>query len=162
MKVIRFLDENLEKGLVFFLLAAMSIIISLQVFMRYVVHSSLPWSEEVARYMFIWLVYIGISYGVKTRRHIRVDAAMYIFPKMMRKYITIIGQVLFLIFALVIVKNSIEVSGQIFELSQTSPAIGLPMGYVYLAPLIGFVLVSVRLIQNLYFDIKSITKGETL
>ena len=64
MKVLRFLDDNLEKMLCTITLALMSAIIVLQVFFRYVLNNSLAWSEELARYLFIWTIYIGISYGV--------------------------------------------------------------------------------------------------
>ena len=69
MKVIRWIDNNIERVLCVTLLALMSIIIVVQVFFRYVLQNSLQWSEEIARYMFIWLIYIGISYGVKTDKH---------------------------------------------------------------------------------------------
>lgn len=74
MKVLRFLDENIEKILCVVLLAAMSILIVVQVFFRYALNNSLSWTEELSRYMFIWLIYIGISYGVKMDKHICVDA----------------------------------------------------------------------------------------
>jgi TRAP-type C4-dicarboxylate transport system permease small subunit len=161
MKVLRFVDDNLEKILVIFLLGAMSLIIGYQVVMRYVMRASLSWSEEVARYMFIWLTYIGISYGVKTNRHIKVDAAMYIFPKKTRKYVIILGNILFLGFALLITKNSASVSAKILSLGQASPAVGVPMGFVYMAPLVGFAMVSFRLVQSIYFEIKSLKGDET-
>ena len=44
--------------------------------MRYVVGASLSWSEELARYVFIWLVYIGISYAVQMKAHVKVEAAI--------------------------------------------------------------------------------------
>ncbi|WP_308215409.1 TRAP transporter small permease subunit [Sinobaca sp. H24] len=65
MKVLRYLDEHLEEVLLVIFTLTMVIVIGLQVFMRFVLSSSLGWSEELARYCFIWLVYIGISYGVK-------------------------------------------------------------------------------------------------
>jgi len=112
--------------------------------------------------MFIWLAYIGISYGVKMDRHIKVDAAMYVFPKKFRKYVSIIGDILFLIFAILIIKNSIGISSKIFMSKQTSPAIGFPMGLVYMAPLFGFSMVCLRLIQNFYKHINSAMKGDDI
>ncbi|HCX61859.1 TRAP transporter small permease [Sedimentibacter sp.] len=161
MKILKFIDDNLEKIILVILLGATSVVIGLQVFMRYVLQSSLSWSEEIARYMFVWLTYIGISYGVKADRHIKVDAAMYMFPKNIRKYVALIGDILFLAFAIIIVVTSYGVSGKIIMSGQTSPAVGLPMGLVYLAPFVGFAMVSLRLVQNI---IKHITllKGEDI
>ena len=85
MKVLKFLDENLEKMLCVIFLALMSIIIVLQVFFRYVLNNSLSWSEELARYLFIWMIYIGISYGVKLDKHICVDAVYTFMPKSIKR-----------------------------------------------------------------------------
>lgn len=156
MKVIRYLDNNMEKILVAVILMAMSVIIGIQVFMRYVMSASLSWSEEIARYLFIWLVYIGISYGVKTRRHIKVDAAMYLFPYKLRPYVSMLGDVCFLIFAILIVFTSYDVTMSVFATGQNSPAMQIPMGYVYIAPLIGFIMVAFRLVQRLIHRYKEI------
>ena len=76
MAVLKWLDENIERIILLVLLAIMSVVIVLQVFMRYVMENSLTWSEELARFCFVWLVYIGISYGVKKAKHIRVEAIL--------------------------------------------------------------------------------------
>ena len=64
-KVIRWLDENLESTLCMILLSTFTIVLFLQVVMRKMFNNSLSWSEELARYLFIWMVFIGISYGAK-------------------------------------------------------------------------------------------------
>ena len=135
MKVLKFLDENLEKMLCVIFLALMSIIIVLQVFFRYVLNNSLSWSEELARYLFIWMIYVGISYGVKMHKHICVDAVYTFMPKSIKRG-----------YAIVAVGMQIS-SGQV------SPAMGLPMQYVYAAPVVGMVLTVVRLVQKIYYAV---------
>lgn len=103
MKLLKLLDEKFELSICITLMSIITVVLGIQVFMRYVMHASLSWSEELARYCFIWLVYIGISYGAKIMRHIKIDAGLYLFPKNARKYIVITGDVVFLLFALVIV-----------------------------------------------------------
>ena len=76
MKVLKWLDANLEKYLCVVLMSVMTLIIFIQVVARYVFQNSLSWSEELARYIFIWLVYLGISYGCQMRKHIKIDAAL--------------------------------------------------------------------------------------
>lgn len=156
MKIIKFLDKRIEEILIGVLLSGMSIIIAIQVFMRYVMKASLSWSEEIARYMFIWMVYIGISYGVKQSKHIKIDAAVNIFPRIIRKYLYILSDFIFLFFSVVIVIKSKEVSSLIFKLGQVSPATGIAMGYVYLAVPIGLSLVCIRLVQRIFFKIKNL------
>ena len=77
----KFLNEHLEACFIVPLMFLMSIIIFVQVVMRYVFHSSLTWSEEMARYLFVWLVYFSVAYTAKKEAHIRIDAAINIYPK---------------------------------------------------------------------------------
>ena len=153
MKVLKFLDENLEKMLCVIFLALMSIIIVLQVFFRYVLNNSLSWSEELARYLFIWMIYVGISYGVKMDKHICVDAVYTFMTKSIKRGYAIVAYVLFLIFAVAIIYYGILVVGMQISSGQVSPAMGLPMQYVYAAPVVGMVLTVVRLVQKIYYAV---------
>ena len=85
----KFLNEHLEACFIVPLMFLMSIIIFVQVVMRYVFHSSLTWSEEMARYLFVWLVYFSVAYTAKKEAHIRIDAAINIYPKKARPYVEI-------------------------------------------------------------------------
>lgn len=149
MKVLRFLDDNLEKMICTVTLALMSAIIVAQVFFRYVLNNSLSWSEELARYLFIWTIYIGISYGVKMDKHVAVDAVYSYMPKGVKKYYAMIAYALFLLFAVAIVYYGVTVVGMQISSGQVSPAMGLPMQYVYVAPVVGMVLTVIRLVQKI-------------
>lgn len=155
MKVVRFLDENLEKLICVVCLALMSILIVLQVFFRYVLNNSLSWSEELARYLFIWMIYIGISYGVKMDKHICVDAVYSFMPKGVKKWYAIVAYILFLVFAIAVVYFGILVVGMQISSGQVSPAMGIPMQYIYAAPVVGMVLTAFRLIQKVIEALKA-------
>jgi len=93
-----FLD-HVEEFFMIPLIFAMSIIIFIQVVCRYVFQNSLTWSEEMARYMFVWLVYFSVSYTARREKHIRIDAAINLYPKKARPYIEILSEVIVLGFA---------------------------------------------------------------
>lgn len=156
MKILHFLDNHLEQCILVFLLSAMSLIIGVQIFMRYVVQESLTWSEEIARYLFIWVSYIGVSYAVKMNAHIRVEAAIMFMPDKVKKYVQLLSNIVFLIFAIFVVKEGYVLSMKIFTFGQNSPAMGIPMGYIYLAPTVGFFLVFLRLVQSLILNLKGL------
>ena len=82
-KILKFLNDYLEETICIILMSVMTIIIFIQVIMRYVMHNSLSWSEELARYCFVWLIYIGVAYGCKLMKHIKIDAALKLFPESM-------------------------------------------------------------------------------
>jgi TRAP-type C4-dicarboxylate transport system permease small subunit len=160
MKVIRWLDNNIEKVICVALLALMSIIIVVQVFFRYVLQNSLQWSEEIARYMFIWLIYIGISYGVKMDKHIAVDAVYSFLPKKVKPIYALIGYVIFLVFAIIVVYYGVLVTANIAGSGQISNGAHVPMQYVYVAPVVGMSLTLIRLVQRLVIMVKAIKAGE--
>jgi len=151
-RFLKLLDDHAEEIVLVILMACMSVIIGVQVFMRYVMKSSLSWSEEIARYMFIWLIYIGISYGVKTDRHINVDAVRRILPKKVNAIVSAISDIIFLIFSILLVVEGLKVTTKIFASGQRTPALQIPMGYIYMAVPLGFTLVTIRLLQKIIYS----------
>ncbi|WP_059103280.1 TRAP transporter small permease [Shouchella shacheensis] len=164
---IQWLDRHFEECFLVFFSSIMVGSIALQVFMRFVMGSSLEWSEELARYCFIWLVYMGISYGVKKQRHIKVDVMLLLFKDKAKVALNTLSNVIFLAFALFVVLNGTTIAFYILEWGQTSPAMNLPMGLVYLATPIGMGAASIRLIQQIikqvqYLSGKNVSKEEVV
>jgi TRAP-type C4-dicarboxylate transport system permease small subunit len=155
-KFIKQLDDHIEGYLCVIVLAAMSVIIFAQVVGRYVFNNSLSWSEESARYLFVWLVYLAISYGVKVDGHIRVDAFLMPLPKKAQKVVRIVSNLLFLAFGVLVLYFGIVVTGKILDSHQNSPAIGMPMWFLYLAVPFGFTLTIIRLVQNTLKRLKTV------
>lgn len=58
------------------LFAALTLVVSLQVFVRFVLHIPFIWSEELARFLFFWVVLLGAAMSVRTRRHFVIDVTM--------------------------------------------------------------------------------------
>ncbi|WP_419821908.1 TRAP transporter small permease [Anoxybacterium hadale] len=162
MKILKALDEKLELTICILLMSLMTIIIFIQVIMRYVMANSLVWSEELARYLFIWLIYMGISYGAKIMKHIKIEAALGMFPKKIRPLVVILGDVLFLGFSIFIAYTAFTVVQKQLVLGQTSPAMQMPMWVIYAAPMVGFSLTAIRQIQTILFRVKEMNSGGEL
>ncbi len=150
MKTIRYFLDNFERLVSIALMSIMTVILAIQVFMRYVMNNSLSWSEEMARYIFVWLIYISISYGAQSIKHIKIDAAMALFPAKWRRWVAILGDVLFLLFCLFIVWTAWGIIGRQLKLGQYSPAMQMPMWILYAAPMVGFGLTAIREVQTIY------------
>lgn len=159
-KVLKWLDENVELYLCVFLMSFMTLLIFVQVVMRYVFNNSLSWSEELARYVFIWLIYIGISYGCKLRKHIKIDAALYLFPKKAQPYVVLVGDILFIAFALYIAYTGLFYSIYQIQYNMRSPALKIPYQYIYMSTVVGFGLVAIRQLQTIVYRIKCLKNGE--
>lgn len=159
-KILNFLDNELEKSVCIVLMCVLSVVLFIQVIFRYCLGASLSWSEELARYMFIWLVYLGIPYGCKVMRHIKIDAGLYLFPKKMRKYIVILGDLIFLAFALVIIYYSWGLVQKQILFGQLSPAMMIPMWIPYAAPCVGFILTAIRQVQTIIYRFQHLKEAD--
>lgn len=158
-KILTFLDENFEKYISIFLFSAMIDLCMLQVFFRYVVNMSLAWTEELARYCFIASIYSAASYGIKKDEHIRVELLNSILPDKPRAAVRFLADVIWLLFSLYISCISIDMCQTFIRRGQTTPTLHLPTGYVYGIIPAAFILMSVRLIQKLFRDIRNHTMG---
>lgn len=145
MKIVSFIDKHLEEILCAVLLAVMTIVIFLQIVLR-LLGLPLSWTEEIGRYMFIWLIYIGCASAIRKRKHISVEL-LDLFLKERGKFVlNIISNVVFLIFAVILTYYSFFVVQRVS--TQLSPAIRMPMSIPYSSVLVGSALMVVRLIQD--------------
>ncbi|WP_050182863.1 TRAP transporter small permease [Domibacillus robiginosus] len=156
MKAIKWLDDHLEEYILVILSIFTVAIVFIQVFMRYVLGDSLVWSEEAARYAFIWMIYIGVSYGIKRNSHLGVDAFSMLFEQKGQLIIGLIANILFFVFAVVMAFYSFDI---VERVTRTSPALQLPLTWVYAAPAVGMVLTTIRLIQKMTAQARALKKS---
>ena len=73
--------NRLEEGILLITFPLMTVITLLGTSVRYFQLGTLTWSEEATRYMFIWFVFMGMSYGIRNGTHIRVNIIEVLCPK---------------------------------------------------------------------------------
>lgn len=147
MKIIKWLDQYFEEVLMMIFLPIIIVMMGAQVIMRYVVGYSLSFPEEISRYSFIWLSYLGVSYAVKTDQALKVDIIHTLVPKL-KKPLDILGDIAyFAFFAYMIVPgfNAVMVTK---AFGSASPALNIPIWILYSSLLLGSVLACVRMIQK--------------
>ncbi|MGB9781995.1 MAG: TRAP transporter small permease [Moorellaceae bacterium] len=132
------------------LMLLMVVVIFVQVIARYVLHNSLSWSEEIGRYLFIWITFLGAVIGVKERLHVGVDVVVNSLPAGVRKILVLVGNLLMIAF----VGYMLQGSFKLIELGkhQASPATSIPMLYPYLILPLGSILMLVYLLVNTVLD----------
>jgi len=113
------------------LLLGMVIVIFLQIIFRYLLKSSLPWSEELARYFQVWLTFIGSAYAIRKKSHISLSGITDRLPNRIKMRCSCIVDICVLAFIIVILIQGIKIVGIITY--QTSPSMGIPMKYIYIA-----------------------------
>ncbi len=113
------------------LLIGVSAVVLLQVLMRYLVSLPNPWSEELSRFAFLWMSLLGASLAVEHRAHFRFDQITRALTPRVRRAVEVAGTAFVATFALLLVVAGIALMG--LTLDQRSPALNLPVAYVYAA-----------------------------
>lgn len=150
MRMLRFIDANLERYLLAAILLALVVILAVQVFARYVVGAPLVWSEELARYLLIWCTFVGVSLAVREGRNISVDLLPTIFGPRCLKGFTLLALVGSLVFFVIIIWYSVPLTQRIARIGQRSPGLGIQMWTVYAAAPVGFSLAALRAVQAIW------------
>ena len=131
MSVIKWIDMNAEKVLASALLAAIVLLIFGNVFMRYILNASLSWGEELTLWLFVWFVWLGVSYAFHTGDHVRITVLRDVLSERARLYADVVIALLVLGFLIVLTIECIKLIRQPFVASQTSVVLGLPIPILY-------------------------------
>lgn len=150
MSGIRKYLDKVEEMMAVGILAYMLVILSYQIIMRFVFNSSNNWSEESARYLFVWFVYLTASLAIIKNAHIRIDAVLRLYPTTLTRTFIVVGYLLFIAYCVAIVYYSTLFCENIFQAEQVSLGIGVPMYIVYMALPVCHALMIVRIFQRLY------------
>ena len=126
-----------------YLLALTLVVITLLVFAnvvtRYVLMYSIIWSEEVARFAFIWLIFIGTAVAIKRKAHFQLSLFDLHEGSLAKRGTQALGMLAVLTLSIVLVSQGMTLVGS--TMRQSSPNIGIPMGYAYAAiPLSGVLI----------------------
>ncbi len=132
-------------------LVMMTGITVVQVFNRYVLQSSLDWSEELARYLFIWAVYVGCSYATQMDRHLEVTILRTIFKGKFARPITILASILTLAFCIFATVLGIKFVMFLASTGQKTPALEIQAYWVYLCMPVGLGFMSLRTFERLWW-----------
>lgn len=157
-KLIDYVD-SLTKYAAMAAFAVMSLMIVLQVVFRYVFEASLSYSEELARFLFIWATLLGAAMCVKRHAHVGFDLLMSRLPKQIRRFGILFANLMGVLFYLVIIFYGIKVVG--ITMGQTSPALGLKMGYVYLSVPVSGVIMLINGMDNLIEDFTAYAENDS-
>lgn len=148
-KVSRIAEKVVQVTLVG-MVAVMTTIIIIQVFMRYLFLYSLSWSEEVARYLMIWVSFLGASLAVKYGFHIGVEFVITRIPEKQRKWVTLVAKLSMLVFLVLFTIGGLQVAWAVRD--QDSPALLFSMFFAYLAAPAGGFFMTIQLLNSMVED----------
>lgn len=150
----RFLESRTEEVIAGICVTVMTVLVFFQVVMRYVFEAPTSWSDEIAVYAMLWSVYLSTSWAVRERAHIRVMNLINLFPGVMSTALTVASDLIWFAFAIFLTWQSVLLQISLWELPFESPVLGIAQKWPYLCLVVGFGLMTLRLIQVYYRWIK--------
>ena len=130
------------------LMALMVICVTWQIVSRYAMSNPSPWTEELARFILIWIGLLGGSYAYHVKMHLGLDLIRTKLSPVALRYHEIFVHLVVIVFsATVLVAGGLRIVHMTTELKQYSAALGVPMSYVYSSlPISGVMLILYALI----------------
>lgn len=122
---------GLAKASIILISVVMICVTLAQVIFRYVIAAPLPWSEELARYCFVWIVFLGGAVGLSRGIHLGVDLFVNMLPKPVQRAVDFLTCALIAAFAVIVIYASTPVLNM--NMFQRSPALGVQMTWIYIA-----------------------------
>lgn len=131
-------------SIVIILMAGLIAVVFIQVTSRYVFNSPTVWSEELARYLSIWVVFLASAIVFRCDKHLSVDFVVSVFPPKLKLAASIFKYIVIVIFFIIMLSVAPEIISITFR--QTSPTLRLPIAVMYLAFVVLIVLMSLEII----------------
>lgn len=142
------------------LLAITVCIVILQIFFRYVLNDSLSWSEEAARYLFIWAAVLGFSSSIEARRLFSFDMVATMLPPAGKLVCRALYGVAVVVFVWALVVHGGYLAS--ITMNQSSPAMNMPMSIAYAALPVGGVLMTLHFVAALSSPLVTHAAHETI
>ncbi|MFG0289905.1 MAG: TRAP transporter small permease [Rhodopirellula sp. JB044] len=150
--------QALTKLLQWLLIAAMAMLVIDVVWgvvTRYVGGEQASWTEELARFLLIWVALLGGAVAFETKRHLGVDYFVGKFDPSVRRWVSVFAYVVVLFFAVsIFVVGGVRVVYDALMLDQTTPALGWKMGHVYMVVPIAGCFMSIFTIDHLIASVR--------
>lgn len=140
--------KNSLNVLMAFSLAFMALLVFGNVVLRYAFNSGITWSEEMARFLFIWMIFLGSIGALKDNEHLGVDMLVKKLSPGLKKLAYVVSNLLVLYILWLVLDGSWKMT--LLNMDSTAPATGLPLSFIYGIGVVMSVAMGLILIYNLY------------
>ncbi|MBE9487286.1 MAG: TRAP transporter small permease [Desulfuromonadales bacterium] len=151
--------NSLEESIIAILLATMTLLVFIEVVLRFGFGIGLMWAQELTLHLSAWLVLFGVSYGIKVGSHIGVDALVRIMPSKVRKVISAIAVIACLTYCGLFMQGAWVYLAKIRQIAIELDDLPIPKWIAHSILLIGMVLMAIRLLILLWAIITGKAEG---
>jgi TRAP-type C4-dicarboxylate transport system permease small subunit len=157
--MLKTLDRNAERWALLVFYTMLVATMAIEVIRREVFAYSSIWGEEIVRYSFIYLAWIGAASAVRERAHIRIDVIFVYLPAKVKSLLYIFGDLVMLGVAVLAVYWSFETVAVSWKFGSVSHGLRVSMVWFLMAVPVGFALMIFRLLQSLARDVADLSAG---
>jgi TRAP-type C4-dicarboxylate transport system permease small subunit len=157
--ILQQIDRNGERWLLLPLYAMIVLTIFVEVFRRFVLSYSSIWAEEVARYAFIYVSWIGASAAIKERAHIRIDVLLPFLSERAKGLVYIFGDLVTMALAVFAFWLSMETMLTSIKFGSVTHGLRVSLAWFLAAVPLGFAMMFFRLIQSIVRDASDVING---
>ena len=146
----KLLRQPLELSLCM-ILVAIVVVTFVQVLFRYIFHLSLAWSEELARYLFLWLASLASAYAFKTRSHFALRFIVNRFGKKLQNTMGSLVSLIVVLFLAIFIWKAVAFTASMAN--QVAPSTQMSMAVPYSSAVVGGILMLFYVLRNWWSDI---------
>jgi C4-dicarboxylate transporter DctQ subunit len=136
--------QKVQNGMVALLMICFILVVLIATFCRFFQIMGLKWPDELARYLMMWMVFIGCGTAAREGSHFTIDLVYAFLPKRTHNFFIFLSTLVVDIVLGVVVYLSINMTRGQMRMQQVSPALQLPMWFMYLAVPFGCALVVIQ------------------
>ena len=140
--------SQIVEGLLLVMMVVLCLDVFLGVFSRYVMARTFTWYDEIARLLFVWIVFLGAAVGVRRSAHFRLHLVLDRFPPGLGRVAHVVGVLVVMGFGLLMIQQG----WKLVELGQfqRTPVMGLSKQYVYASVPAGGALIILYSLPHLW------------
>lgn len=138
--------NSLEESIIALLLASMTLLVFVEVVLRFAFGTGLLWAQELTLHLSAWMVLFGASYGIKVGSHIGVDALVKILPEKVRKIVGGISVAACIVYCGFFAKGAWVYLAKIYSISLEMEDLPVPKWIAHSILFIGMIMIGIRLV----------------
>jgi C4-dicarboxylate transporter DctQ subunit len=151
------ISDKMEKAFLAGGIIVCSLLLFVNVVLRYVFLAPIYWAEEFVRYLMVWMIFIGASQVTLWGGHVAVDIVPRALSKRGNAILALIVNIVCILFCVILAWLSVKQVMRVMRAGQVSPALEIPMWIAYLSIPAGTVLMLIRFLQQFWMRIQGQT-----
>jgi TRAP-type C4-dicarboxylate transport system permease small subunit len=157
---LKLIEKNIERWALLVFYTMLVVTMGVEVIRRELFAYSSIWGEEIVRYSFIYLAWIGAASAVKERAHIRIDVLFHYVSPRIKALLYMFGDIVMFIIAIFALYWSFETVSVSWKFGSVSHGLRVSMVWFLMAVPVGFSLMAFRLAQSFWRDLCDFRRGD--